>query len=222
MANTANLDLVKPAGTDHALVSVLNQNSDKIDAFAGKTNAAMASVQDGIAIVADGDTHAAIASGQFVYVKNHSTLAEGLYRATAAIATDAALSTSNLAADASGGMNALKSDIDTLNSNMKNWETVFEDSTSITGLTVIGYKNSGLHLGLIRVVGGSTTTPSGRYSITFPSGFRLFNNYISVLNPLYITVAGASGYIDVSYSAVSINISANSTWTAGSIMFPIV
>ena len=116
MANTANLDLVKPAGTDHALVSVLNQNSDKIDAFAGKTNAAMASVQDGIAIVADGDTHAAIASGQFVYVKNHSTLAEGLYRATAAIATDAALSTSNLAVDASGGMNALKSDIDTLNS----------------------------------------------------------------------------------------------------------
>ncbi len=120
MANTANLDLVKPAGTDHALVSVLNQNSDKIDAFAGKTNAAMASVQDGIAIVADGDTHAAIASGQFVYVKNHSTLAEGLYRATAAIATDAALSTSNLAADASGGMNALKSDIDTLNSKIAN------------------------------------------------------------------------------------------------------
>lgn len=31
MANTPNLDLVKPAGTDHALVSVINSNSDKID-----------------------------------------------------------------------------------------------------------------------------------------------------------------------------------------------
>ena len=38
MANTTNLDLVKPAGTDHALISVLNSNSDKIDAFAGQTN----------------------------------------------------------------------------------------------------------------------------------------------------------------------------------------
>lgn len=118
MANTQNLDLVKPAGTDHALISVINQNFDKIDNFAGKTNTSLAGVQDGIAIVSNGDTHAAIASGQFVYVKNHGSLAEGLYRATAAIATDAALSTSNLAADSSGGMNALKSDIDTLNSNI--------------------------------------------------------------------------------------------------------
>jgi hypothetical protein len=42
MANTPNIDLVKPAGTDHALVSVLNSNSDKIDTFAGTTNAAIA------------------------------------------------------------------------------------------------------------------------------------------------------------------------------------
>lgn len=120
MANTQNLDLVKPAGTDHALISVINQNFDKIDNFAGKTNTSLAGVQDGIAIVSNGDTHAAIASGQFVYVKNHGSLAEGLYRATAAIATDAALSTSNLAADSSGGMNALKAEIDTANGNLGN------------------------------------------------------------------------------------------------------
>lgn len=35
MANTPNLDLVKPAGTDQALISVLNSNSDKIDAGFG-------------------------------------------------------------------------------------------------------------------------------------------------------------------------------------------
>lgn len=46
MANTTNLDLVKPAGTDKALVSVINANSDKIDAFAGTTNQALANKPD--------------------------------------------------------------------------------------------------------------------------------------------------------------------------------
>lgn len=44
MANTTNLNLVKPAGTDKALVSVLNSNSDKIDAFAGTTNQALSTL----------------------------------------------------------------------------------------------------------------------------------------------------------------------------------
>ena len=48
MANTTNLDLVKPAGTDKALVSVLNANSDKIDAFAGTTNQALATLNSKI------------------------------------------------------------------------------------------------------------------------------------------------------------------------------
>lgn len=74
---------------------------------------AIANLQDGLAIVADGNTHAAIASGQFVYVKNHSSLADGLYTATAAIATNATLSTSNLTADASGGLNTLNSKFST-------------------------------------------------------------------------------------------------------------
>jgi hypothetical protein len=44
MANTTNLNLVKPAGTDKALVSVLNSNSDKIDAWAGTTNQALSTL----------------------------------------------------------------------------------------------------------------------------------------------------------------------------------
>jgi hypothetical protein len=47
MANTTNLDLVKPAGTDKALVSVLNSNSDKIDAWAGTTNQALSHLNGG-------------------------------------------------------------------------------------------------------------------------------------------------------------------------------
>jgi hypothetical protein len=45
MANTTNLNLAKPAGTDKALVSVLNSNSDKIDAFAGSTNQAISNIR---------------------------------------------------------------------------------------------------------------------------------------------------------------------------------
>ena len=47
MANTPNLDLVKPAGTDHALVSVINSNSDKIDAGYGTLSEQIATVDLG-------------------------------------------------------------------------------------------------------------------------------------------------------------------------------
>ena len=111
MANTQNLDLVKPLGTDHALVSVLNSNSDKIDAYAGAVNAGLDGLRDGLGILADGNTHAAITSGQFVYVKNHQTLPEGLYQASTNIAANGTLSTSNLTADPKGGLNTLSEQI---------------------------------------------------------------------------------------------------------------
>lgn len=111
MANTQNLDLVKPIGTDHALVSDINGNSDKIDAYAGAVNASLDGLRDGLGILADGNTHAAITSGQFVYVKNHQTLPQGLYQATTNIAANGTLSTSNLTADPKGGLNTLSEQI---------------------------------------------------------------------------------------------------------------
>ena len=66
------------------------------------------SIESSIAIVANGDAHIAIASGQYVYVKNHSTLAEGLYTANSAIGADVALTVSNLTAVSGGGLNSLK------------------------------------------------------------------------------------------------------------------
>lgn len=88
-----------------------------LDARMGKTlTDSIANTQDGLAIIANGNVHPAIASGQAVFVKNHSSLADGLYWASAAIGTNATLSTSNLTADANGGFNKLKGDIDTLNS----------------------------------------------------------------------------------------------------------
>ena len=106
MANTPNINLVKPLGTDRALVSVINDNSDKIDAFAGSTNTNMANTQAGYAIVVDGNNAPkAITAGQYLFIKNHSTLSAGGYHATANIANGAAITSSNVAADADGVVN---------------------------------------------------------------------------------------------------------------------
>lgn len=80
----------------------------------------LSQTQDGLAIVANGNTHVAISSGQFVYVKGHDTLSEGLYKATSAIDTNGTLSTSNLTPDGSGGLNDLQGQLTTLNSKIAN------------------------------------------------------------------------------------------------------
>ena len=136
--STTNLNLSKPAYTDPADIAVINDNMDKLD---GAVNG----VEDGLAIVANGNTHAAVAAGQFVYVRNHSSLAQGVYKATTAIAANGALSTSNLTADASGGLNALKADIDTLNSNLNNLikSKTFSVKTANGGFVDIGAQNLG-------------------------------------------------------------------------------
>ena len=101
---TGNLGLKKPALDDDALITDINNNMDIVDA-------AINGIQDGLAIVANNNTHVAITAGQFVYVRNHSTLTEGLYVASTNIAANATLSSSNLTADAAGGLNSLNSKI---------------------------------------------------------------------------------------------------------------
>lgn len=63
--------------------------------------------ESAIAIVANGNTHAAVASGQYVYVKNHSTLADGLYKATAAIPLNGTISSTNVSSVSNGGLNSI-------------------------------------------------------------------------------------------------------------------
>ena len=97
-----------------SLTTAVNSNAASIDC-----------IEDAIAIVTNNNTHAAISNGQFVYVKNHGTLAEGLYKATANIAANAALSSSNLTADASGGLNAMKAITNSLSDHIANTPTVY-------------------------------------------------------------------------------------------------
>lgn len=53
MTTTTNLGLKKPDSTDPIDISVLNENADTLDAFAGETNTALAAKQDTIADLAD-------------------------------------------------------------------------------------------------------------------------------------------------------------------------
>lgn len=121
---TSNINLKKPANNDKIRIADFNTNADNIDAAIGagfgqgtapSINQAINSLADGLAIIANGNVHAAITAGQFVYVRGHGTLAEGLYTADSNISANGELSSSNLTADTSGGLNALRSKITTGN-----------------------------------------------------------------------------------------------------------
>lgn len=139
----ANQVLVKHSGTNFDTMWV---DAGSLLVFAG--------VQYALAIVADGDTHPAIADGQFVYVRNHSTLDEGLYKATAAIGTDVALTTSNLTADSAGGLNDLQAQVNTLNDNKANISNLSYGSYTYTSQAAM---ETGL-VNLVTALGVSKTT----------------------------------------------------------------
>ena len=130
--NTTNFNLIKPAYTDTADIADINGNMDKVDV-------SLNGLADAIAIVANNNTHAAIMTGQYVYVHGHGSLAEGLYTAKSNIAANATLSTSNLQADGSGGLNALNSKITNIGSYNSTSETsvsvATETATKIAELT---------------------------------------------------------------------------------------
>lgn len=106
MAVSTNLGLYLPTRDDYISVQRdLSSNYEIIDEHAGM-------MENGIAIVINGDTAPkAITAGQYLFIKNHSTLATGGYHATANIALGATISNSNVAADADGIANALNSKI---------------------------------------------------------------------------------------------------------------
>lgn len=79
------------------------QVEDGIQGQIVELNGAINSNESAMAIVANGDTHPAIAENQMVYIKNHSTLAEGLYRANTNIPLNGALSGNVTSISGSGG-----------------------------------------------------------------------------------------------------------------------
>lgn len=109
-SQTTNYDFNKPAKTDNVMIGELNENMDILDGLLTSIDEKDNKHERSIAIVSDGNTHIAIGSGQFVYVRGHNTLTEGLYKATADISENGTLSLSNLTASSSGGLNAVRTE----------------------------------------------------------------------------------------------------------------
>ena len=95
---TTNLNLKKPAQSDKIRIADFNGNADTIDAAIGSV---------GTAIISVGNTHAAISAGQYVYIRGHGTLSDGLYTAKSDLAANATLDSSKVTAVSGGGLNDL-------------------------------------------------------------------------------------------------------------------
>ena len=129
---TTNLGLTKPSYSDTADIAVINGNMDKIDTAANALEA-------GFAIISNNNTHDAISSGQYVYVRGHGTLAEGLYKATTNIAANGTLSGSNLTSVKMGNdLAALSDNIVTIENSAAG--DAFSEAVSANTITTVKSK----------------------------------------------------------------------------------
>ena len=139
---TTNLGLTKPSYSDTADIAVINENMDKLDAAVNASEA-------GLAIMSNNNNHAAISKGQYVYVRKHGTLSEGLYKATANIATNGTLSSSNvtIVGDGLGGeIAAVANDVSSLFDQIANkanaiplGELPAQKTMTVTFSTTVGF-----------------------------------------------------------------------------------
>lgn len=222
MANTTNLDLVKPAGTDHALISVLNSNSDKIDAFAGQTNDSLSAEQNGLAYIVGNTntTGGTLAVGQFVYVKGHSTIAEGLRKVTASISANGSITTSNTDACSEGGLNALNSKITPL-FNQKVW-----NDWSVISLQNCQAWNENRYIKIGNIVyvmlSVKSLTENSNTQIaadnTLPTGYR-------PIQKVEFAGFGGAAYLNMAHFTIntsgSITVCSADNYAAGFISFPV-
>ena len=125
MANTTNLNLVKPAGTDFALVSVINGNMDIIDSKVGAIpanesaqsqitalNNQTTALQSGLAYIVGttNTTGKTLPIGTYLYVKdNGNGIADGLYTAKIALGAGYQITSDRVQAISDGALNQLQS-----------------------------------------------------------------------------------------------------------------
>lgn len=203
--STTNLGLIKPLGTEKIRIAQINQNSDTLDAAIGAVGSTslqtqMNNVQDALAIIANGDTHPAITAGQFVYVKNNThSVAEGLHVATANISANGQITTSNVSADASGGLNALNNKFPTKvdKTNMTDGESYTYASQSAMESGLVSLATTVMGANKVRTIflypnftsqifggaAGCATISTGDSSSYFTV---LFHNYVTAVHGTYL------------------------------------
>lgn len=190
--NTTNYNLVKPAYADTADIADINGNMDIIDGQmktnadgVSSTNSSLAKTEAGLAVIVTGDTcPLSVPAGGYAYIKSNTHgLTEGLYRnkTGSVFPTSGGMANSTVFEPVSrGGINALKSDIDTLNGDLngktkyesfdiKDYLTRSDGSSDIRG-RIARFGNAvtiTMHLGSLSLSAGSNTI--GTFSKFYPS-----------------------------------------------------
>ena len=141
-------------------------NPDKLiivkgnDTYEISTSPEMAATVELMAKLSEGDTHNAISENELVYIYEHNTLSDGLYKATTNIAANDSLTSSNVELVSNGGLNNILTTVDEIKANKIDTvlSTTLRNSSSNTGTK-----------GTASVGYGIGNTASGDYSQSFGS-----------------------------------------------------
>ena len=168
----------------------------------------VANCEQTITIIATGDTHRQIGVNGYVYVKEHTTLPEGLYKNTsgAAIPGNAPLSTSNLLAIDWGGLNDIQLDL-------QNFFLVpsYEACTNLNGIKT--YLTGVFNTSPIKSINNVAFSTNNNYADLY---FIAGGQYAGKLNKLSTTDFSCS-VIDKNGNSVDIGY-ANGTWSFSTVM----
>lgn len=165
--NTTNLGLRKPAKADYVnVVTDIDDNMDLIDS-------AVNNAEKAVAIIANGNTHVAVSAGEYLYVRNHTSLSEGLYMATEAIAQNGTLSSSNTSAITRG----IGGQVTAMNNKVGSVNSAKRGTTNTTTGVFSFQMNNGTH-GIL-IIGSTAIVPIGMtnggslFNGTMPSGYSI-------------------------------------------------
>ena len=209
--STTNIGLIKPTYSEDADVAIINENMDTLDST-------ISALDNGLAIVSNNNTHGAITAGQYVYVRNHGSLAEGMYTANSNIAANATLSSSNLTAVSSGSLNKLNSDISALNSKINdkldyytllNGETV---TSTLTNKTLFGSRKLSNYKLLLAVA-----KRGGVLRVSLITAQGLFSGNTAVMSLTEVDSSNTQRWYEIKYvndTTVSIQCSPNASGNA--------
>ncbi len=141
--------------------------------------------QAGIAIVADGADHMSIGAGQYVYIKNHATLAEGMYISNEAIPANTAITAAMVTSDSNGGLNSLKENIVSLNNQI---DTAYFTSYAIPANSSQNFTIPN-NTRAVMFSAGLNANRNGIYSISAASGGNV--SCYTLINAPNLTIAAA-------------------------------
>ena len=193
---------------EEALTDLDGRVDDNADDIASNSEA-IAKVQNGLAhIVGDTNTTGGtLAVGQFVYVKGHSTIAEGLRTVTASISANGNITTSNTSACSDGGLNALNSNkVDLYGGTYFEYTSIDDMQDGLLAMA----SNIGNNKTAMAVIwpnfsgnfGGAEGCAS--ISVRTPSYFSvLFHNYNGVYYGKYLN--GVWTWDSLQYSTINVN-----------------